>query len=135
MSCSILTSKVWSLRGSQADSLSRGEWFEYDWIRWWGDGDDHRLQFGRRDQRPGEVRVLTGHIQDVQGDWSSENSVTEADMSGTAHVVLCGPANHAPDRVVGPFETAEAAEAWAAAHQREGRYAVAQELTRPVDAA
>jgi hypothetical protein len=48
-------------------------------------------------------------------------------------VVLCGPANHAPEVIVGPLETAQEADVWAAAHQQEGRYAVAQELTSPED--
>jgi len=47
------------------------------------------------------------------------------------YVVLCGPANQAPDKIVGPFDIAQAAQAWAAAHQQEGRYAVAQQVTKP----
>lgn len=44
-------------------------------------------------------------------------------MSATAYVVLCGPADQAPETVVGPFETATAAESWAATHEQAGRYA------------
>jgi hypothetical protein len=46
-------------------------------------------------------------------------------------VVLQGPANTAPEAIVGPFESMAAAEAWAASHPREGGYSVAQDLTVP----
>jgi hypothetical protein len=34
------------------------------------------------------------------------------------YVVLCGPANHAPDRIVGPFESSEEADLYAEGHSR-----------------
>jgi hypothetical protein len=46
-------------------------------------------------------------------------------------VVLRGPANSAPELIVGPFASAAEAEGWAVAHPREGGYSVAQELTDP----
>ena len=46
-----------------------------------------------------------------------------------AAVVLRGPANTAPEIIVGPFASLPAAEQWAAGHPREGGYSVAQELT------
>jgi hypothetical protein len=50
-----------------------------------------------------------------------------------AAVVLQGPANTAPERIVGPFATVDEATAWARDHPRPGGYSVAQELT-PADA-
>jgi hypothetical protein len=49
-----------------------------------------------------------------------------------AYVVLCGPANHAPDRIVGPFESSE--EAIQYAEMQPGapeRYAVVETLLPP----
>jgi hypothetical protein len=46
-------------------------------------------------------------------------------------VVLQGPANSAPESIVGPFPSPSTAETWAEAHPREGGYSVAQELTPP----
>jgi hypothetical protein len=46
-----------------------------------------------------------------------------------AAVVLQGPANTAPESIVGPFATLGEAEEWARGHQREGGYSVAQGLT------
>lgn len=46
-------------------------------------------------------------------------------------VVLRGPANTAPESIVGPFETLSAAEAWAQSHPHPGGYSVAEELTSP----
>ena len=48
-------------------------------------------------------------------------------------VVLQGPANSAPEAIVGPFESMATARAWAEAHPRDGGYSVAQELTAPTD--
>jgi hypothetical protein len=48
------------------------------------------------------------------------------------YVVLCGPANHAPDRIVGPFESSDEAERYADAQPgAPGRYAVVEPLTPP----
>jgi hypothetical protein len=44
-------------------------------------------------------------------------------------VVLQGPANSAPELIVGPFATMEDAQEWAGTHPRDGGYSVAQELT------
>jgi hypothetical protein len=46
-----------------------------------------------------------------------------------AAVVLQGPANSAPERIVGPFATIDEAGDWARKHPRDGGYSVAQELT------
>jgi hypothetical protein len=46
-------------------------------------------------------------------------------------VVLQGPANTAPETIVGPFASMSEAEEWATTHPREGGYSVAQELTVP----
>jgi hypothetical protein len=46
-----------------------------------------------------------------------------------ASVVLQGPANTEPDRIVGPFATVAAATEWAERHPRDGGYSVAKELT------
>lgn len=46
-----------------------------------------------------------------------------------AAVVLRGPANTAPDAIVGPFASMREAEQWAQQHPRPGGYCVAQELT------
>jgi hypothetical protein len=46
-------------------------------------------------------------------------------------VVLQGPANTAPESIVGPFETMSEAEEWATKHPRVDGYSVAQELTAP----
>jgi hypothetical protein len=46
-------------------------------------------------------------------------------------VVLQGPANTAPESIVGPFATMADAEEWATAHPRDGGYSVAEELTAP----
>jgi hypothetical protein len=51
-----------------------------------------------------------------------------------AAVVLQGPANTAPERIVGPFPSFEEATAWADRHPRDGGYSVAQELSSPDDA-
>ncbi len=48
-------------------------------------------------------------------------------------VVLRGPANTAPEAIVGPFESMATARAWAEAHPRPGGYSVAQALTAPGD--
>jgi hypothetical protein len=48
-----------------------------------------------------------------------------------AAVVLRGPANTAPDSIVGPFQTMQEAEDWATAHPRDGGYCVPEELTSP----
>jgi len=50
-------------------------------------------------------------------------------LSAMAAVVLQGPANTAPDLIVGPFATVAAATEWAERHPRDGGYSVAQELT------
>ncbi|HEY1831868.1 MAG TPA: hypothetical protein VGG38_16670 [Acidimicrobiales bacterium] len=49
-------------------------------------------------------------------------------------VVLRGPANTAPDAIIGPFETMGEADAWATEYPRPGGYSVAQGLTLPDDA-
>jgi hypothetical protein len=46
-----------------------------------------------------------------------------------AAVVLQGPANTAPDLIIGPFATVATAAEWAERHPRDGGYSVAQELT------
>jgi hypothetical protein len=46
-----------------------------------------------------------------------------------AAVVLQGPANTAPDAIIGPFTSMHEAEQWAEEHPRPGGYCVAQELT------
>ena len=48
-----------------------------------------------------------------------------------AAVVLQGPANTAPERIIGPFATTGDATEWARLHPRDGGYSVAQELTPP----
>jgi hypothetical protein len=50
-----------------------------------------------------------------------------------ATVVLRGPANTAPESIVGPFPSMTEAEDWARAHPREGGYRVAQALTDPAE--
>ena len=52
-----------------------------------------------------------------------------------AAVVLQGPANSAPERILGPFASIEQATEWARDHPREGGYSVAQELTEADDLA
>jgi hypothetical protein len=46
-------------------------------------------------------------------------------------VVLRGPANTAPESIVGPFASLAEAKEWAASHPRPGGYSVAQELVGP----
>jgi len=46
-----------------------------------------------------------------------------------AAVVLQGPANSAPEVIIGPFDSLRDAEDWAREHPRAGGYSVAQELT------
>jgi hypothetical protein len=46
-----------------------------------------------------------------------------------AAVVLRGPANSAPEIIIGPFHSLGEAEDWAREHPRAGGYSVAQELT------
>jgi hypothetical protein len=46
-------------------------------------------------------------------------------------VVLRGPADTAPESIVGPFAALAEAEEWAASHPRTGGYSVAQELVDP----
>lgn len=57
--------------------------------------------------------------------------------AGTLHrmaaVVLQGPANTAPERIIGPFATMGEATQWAESHLRPGGYSVAQDLTPPDD--
>jgi hypothetical protein len=48
-------------------------------------------------------------------------------------VVLRGPANTAPETIVGPFSSLAKADEWARAHPREGGYCVAEELTEPAE--
>ena len=49
-----------------------------------------------------------------------------------AYVVLCGPAHHAPDRIVGPFEASDDAARYAEGHPgAPERYAVVESLTPP----
>jgi hypothetical protein len=52
-------------------------------------------------------------------------------MRDMAAVVLQGPANSAPERIVGPFATMDEAAAWAGRHPRPGGYSVTQELSPP----
>jgi hypothetical protein len=52
------------------------------------------------------------------------------DMSA---VVLRGPANTAPEHIIGPFPSMTDAEQWAREHPREDGYSLAQELTEPSD--
>jgi hypothetical protein len=46
-------------------------------------------------------------------------------------VVLQGPANTAPETIVGPFVSMTEAEEWATTHPRQGGYSVAMELSAP----
>jgi hypothetical protein len=46
-------------------------------------------------------------------------------------VVLRGPANTAPESIVGLFASLDEAEEWAASHPRPGGYSLAQELVDP----
>jgi hypothetical protein len=46
-----------------------------------------------------------------------------------AAVVLQGPANTEPARIIGPFATMAEATDWAERHPYEGGYSVAQDLT------
>jgi hypothetical protein len=46
-----------------------------------------------------------------------------------AAVVLQGPANSAPERIIGPFPSMDEAKEWARKHPRAAGYSVAQELT------
>jgi len=46
-----------------------------------------------------------------------------------AAVVLRGPANSAPEIIIGPFDSLRDAEDWARDHPRGGGYSVAQQLT------
>jgi hypothetical protein len=49
-----------------------------------------------------------------------------------SYVVLCGPANHAPDRIVGPFESSDEADRYAEGQPgAPERYAVVESLTPP----
>jgi hypothetical protein len=49
-----------------------------------------------------------------------------------AYVVLCGSANHAPDRIVGPFESRDEADRYAEGQAgAPKRYAVVEPLTSP----
>jgi hypothetical protein len=48
-------------------------------------------------------------------------------------VVLRGPANTAPEAIVGPFDSLGEAERWSHDHPRHGGYCVAEELTAPDD--
>jgi hypothetical protein len=48
-------------------------------------------------------------------------------------VVLQGPANTAPELIVGPFPSMDEATEWAREHPRDGGSSVAQALTDPVD--
>ena len=49
-----------------------------------------------------------------------------------AFVVLCGPANHAPDRIIGPFESSDEAARYAEGQPgAPERYAVVESLTPP----
>jgi hypothetical protein len=50
-----------------------------------------------------------------------------------AAVVLQGPANSAPEVIVGPFDSLREAEDWAREHTRAGGYSVAHELTTASD--
>jgi hypothetical protein len=50
-----------------------------------------------------------------------------------AAVVLQGPANSAPEVIIGPFGSLGEAENWAIEHPRPGGYSVAQELTTAAD--
>jgi catechol 2,3-dioxygenase-like lactoylglutathione lyase family enzyme len=50
-------------------------------------------------------------------------------------VVLRGPANSAPEEILGPFATIDEAEEWAELHPREGGYCVAEHLTSPREGA
>ena len=48
-------------------------------------------------------------------------------------VVLRGPANTAPEAIVGPFGTLGEAEQWSQDHPRHGGYSVAEEVMSPDD--
>jgi hypothetical protein len=45
-----------------------------------------------------------------------------------AAAVLRGPANAAPEAIIGPFDSMRDAEQWALQHPRSGGYCVAKEL-------
>ncbi|MGP0031798.1 MAG: hypothetical protein ACLPVF_14980 [Acidimicrobiales bacterium] len=48
-------------------------------------------------------------------------------------VVLRGPANTAPEEIVGPFDSLAEAQEWALRHPRDGGYCVAEQLTPSID--
>ena len=60
------------VRGTKApapEDLPESAWSRYEWIVWGTDGSDHRLRIG-----VGQEGQLTGIIEDVDGDWISEES-------------------------------------------------------------
>ena len=54
-----------------------------------------------------------------------------ATINAMAAVVLRGPANTAPEQIVGPFATMEEVEKWSQENPRQGGYCVSQELESP----
>jgi hypothetical protein len=91
--------------------------------------------FQRRPRGPRRVSPL-------EGPWAGESIIpcrsgtaSVGYHPGVAAVVLRGPANTAPESIVGPFASRAEAEEWAAAHPRPGGYSVAEELTDPTDMA
>jgi hypothetical protein len=60
-------------------------------------------------------------------------STAAGTLDRMAAVVLQGPANTAPERIMGPFASMGEATTWAQSHPRPGGYSVAQDLTPPDD--
>jgi hypothetical protein len=58
-----------------------------------------------------------------------------ATIESVVAVVLRGPANTAPESIVGPFASMTEAEEWARAHPREGGYCIAEPVTDPAEIA
>jgi hypothetical protein len=58
-------------------------------------------------------------------------STAAGTLDRMAAVVLQGPANTAPERIIGPFATMGEATSWAQNRPRPGGYSVAQDLTPP----
>jgi hypothetical protein len=62
---------------------------------------------------------------------NADHRTSAGTLSAMAAVVLQGPANTAPARIIGPFATTDEATTWARDHPRPDGYSVAQELTPP----
>lgn len=76
-----------------------------------------------------ETKQKTDTKTETETDTAAPSSHRFPRLSAMAAVVLQGPANTAPDIIVGPFATVATATEWAERHPRAGGYSVAQELT------